>query len=255
MNRRTFLKDAIVVITGAALPAAALEWLDPRQVLAENPQIRWAFLVDTHKCAGCGFCVKACKAENDIPYEASVTRTWIERYVVTQSGELLADSPQGGRDGFTSGSIDLPGGTRVSEEEIIRGFFVPKLCNHCASPPCVQVCPVGATYATPQGVVLVDRQWCIGCGYCIMGCPYGARFFHPVHKSVDKCTLCTHRLTRGDASACVEACPFGARQVGNLHDPNDPVTRAVVSERIGVLRDSYGSRPRVYYLGLSKEVH
>lgn len=255
MNRRAFLKDAIVVIAGASLPAAALEWLDPRQVLAAQPKVRWAFLIDTHKCAGCGFCVKACKAENDIPHEAVVTRTWIERYVVTRDGEMMADSPKGGRDGFTSGNIDLPGGTPVPREEISRAFFVPKLCNHCDSPPCVQVCPVGATYATDEGVVLVDREWCIGCGYCIMGCPYGARFFHPEHKSVDKCTLCIHRLRREESPVCVEACPFGTRLVGNLRDPDDPVTIAVMKERIGVLRDNYGSRPRVYYLGLGREVH
>jgi tetrathionate reductase subunit B len=254
MNRRTFLKDAIVVIAGVSLPAAAVEWLDPREILAAQSQIRWEFLVDTYKCAGCGFCVKACKAESDIPYEATVTRTWIERYVVTRSGEIMADSPQGGRDGFTSGSIDLPGGTHVPEEEIIRAFFVPKLCNHCENPPCVQVCPVGATYSSPEGVVLVDRQWCIGCGYCIMACPYGSRFFHPVHKSVDKCTLCTHRLARGDSTACVENCPFGARRVGNLRDPDDAVTRTVASERLGVIKDSYGSWPQVYYLGLGREV-
>lgn len=255
MNRRDFLKDAIVVIAGASLPASALEWLDPRQVLAAQPRIRWAFLIDTYKCAGCGFCVKACKAENDIPHEAVVTRTWIERYVVTRDGEMMADSPQGGRDGFTAGSLDLPGGTHVPQEEISRAFFVPKLCNHCDSPPCVQVCPVGATYATGEGVVLVDREWCIGCGYCIMGCPYGARFFHPVHKSADKCTLCIHRLSRGELPACEEACSFGTRRLGNLHDPDDPVTIAVMGERIGVLRDIYGSRPRVYYLGLGREVH
>ncbi len=67
----------------------------------------------------------------------------------------------------------------VKPEEIAKAFFVPKLCNHCENPPCVQVCPVGATYQTQDGVVLVDRSWCIGCGYCVMGCPYGVRYFHP----------------------------------------------------------------------------
>ncbi|MBE0596550.1 MAG: 4Fe-4S dicluster domain-containing protein, partial [Desulfuromonadales bacterium] len=142
----------------------------------------------------------------------------------------------------------------IPEGEVEQAFFVPKLCNHCDKPSCAQVCPVGATYATAEGVVLVDRQWCIGCGYCIMGCPYGARFFHPVHHTADKCTFCYHRLSQGGRPACVEACPFGARQIGNLKDPTDPVTRTVLGSRIGVLKDEYGTKPQVYYLGLSKEV-
>ena len=100
---------------------------------------------------------------------------------------------------------------------------MPKLCNQCDNPPCVQVCPVGATYQAPDGVVLVDRTWCIGCGYCIMGCPYGVRFFHPVYHTAEKCNFCYHRITKGLKSACVQACPFGARQIGNIKDPNDPV--------------------------------
>ena len=67
----------------------------------------------------------------------------------------------------------------IKKKKIEKAFFVPKLCNHCENPPCVQVCPVGATYHSPDGVVMVDRAWCIGCGYCIMACPYGVRFFHP----------------------------------------------------------------------------
>ena len=107
----------------------------------------------------------------------------------------------------------------IRKEDIDKAFFVPKLCNQCENPPCVQVCPVGATYQTPDGVVLVDRTWCIGCGYCIMGCPYGVRFFHPVYHTAEKCNFCYHRITKGLKTACVEACPFGARQIGNLKDP------------------------------------
>ena len=95
----------------------------------------------------------------------------------------LIDSPKGARDGFTTQKIDQAshGLKEVKPEDIAKAFFVPKLCNQCDNPPCVQVCPVGATYQTEDGVVLVDRTWCIGCGYCVMGCPYGVRFFHPVY--------------------------------------------------------------------------
>jgi Fe-S-cluster-containing dehydrogenase component len=256
LKRRDFLKQTLVAVAGAAVPLAALELLDPRELLAARPELRWIFLVDTYKCVGCGFCVRACKLENDIPYEASVTRTWVERYVITKGGEVFADTPKGARDGFTSREVELGGGKtrKIKDAEIEKAYFVPKLCNQCANPPCVQVCPVGATYATADGVVLVDRKWCIGCGYCIMGCPYGVRFFHPVHKTADKCHFCYHRLHRGMKTACVDACPFGARLIGNLKDPADPVTQVVLSGRVGVLKDEYGTRPQVYYVGLSKEV-
>ncbi len=113
---------------------------------------------------------------------------------------------------------------------------------------------MGATYQTSDGVVLVDRKWCIGCGYCIMACPYGVRFFHPVHKVAEKCTFCYHRISKGEKTACVQACPFGARQIGNLRDPEDPVTKIVMTQRVGVLKDEYGTKPQVFYLGLDKSV-
>jgi Fe-S-cluster-containing dehydrogenase component len=256
MKRREFLKNSLVFISGASVSLSALELLDPKAVLASRPEVRWAFLVDTHKCVGCGFCVKACKVENDIPLEANVTRTWVERYVIKKDGDVVMDSPKGALNGFTSKKIDQnkSGMLEVPDEEIAQAFFVPKLCNQCDNPPCVQVCPVGATYQAADGVVLVDRKWCIGCGYCIMGCPYGVRFFHPTKKVAEKCTFCYHRITHGNKTACVQACPFGARKIGNLRDPNDPVAQAVLNQRVGVLRDEYGTKPHVFYIGLNKEV-
>lgn len=256
MKRRDFLKNTAVFVSGAAISLSALELVDPRDVLAARPDLRWGFLVDTHKCVGCGFCVKACKVENEIPLEANVTRTWVERYVLSKDGEVLADSPRGALNGFTSNLIDqgASGKKLVPDDNIAQAFFVPKLCNHCETPACVQVCPVGATYQAEDGAVLVDAKWCIGCGYCIMGCPYGVRFFHPVKHVADKCTFCYHRITKGGNTACAQACPFGARQIGNLRDPNDPVGKIVLNARVGVLRDEYGTKPQVFYLGLNKEV-
>ena len=256
MRRRDFLRQTLVAVAGSALPLTAFTLLDPQQLLAARPELRWVFLVDTYKCVGCGFCVKACKLENEIPYEANVTRTWVERYVVSKDGEVFADSPGGARDGFVDRRITLREDERktVAEGDIEKAFFVPKLCNQCDNPPCVQVCPVGATYATADGVVLVDRTWCIGCGYCIMGCPYGVRFFHPTLHVADKCTFCYHRISQGLQTACVDACPFGARRIGNLKDPSDPVAQSVLAGRVGVLKDEYGTKPQVYYVGLSKEV-
>ena len=228
-SRRTLLKNSVKGAIAASLPLSAFRFLSPAELKAAigDDKVRWGFLVDTTKCVGCGFCVKACKKENEIPYDAAVTRTWVERYVITKDGKTHADSPMGARDGFTRTQI------RHEEEidpiDISKAFFVPKLCNQCETPACVQVCPVGATYQTKDGVVLIDRKWCIGCGYCVMACPYGVRFFHPKYKVADKCNFCYHRISKGMKTACVEACPFEARQIGNLKDPDDPVTQMIMT--------------------------
>jgi len=252
-SRREFLKEAIGGTVATVLPLSAFTLLtsaEARAAIADS-KVRWAFLVDTNKCVGCGMCVKACKNENEIPYDAPVTRTWVERYVVTKDGETHVDSPMGGRDGFTSSAIR---DEEIDPENIDKAFFVPKLCNQCDNPACVQVCPVGATYQTGDGVVLIDREWCIGCGYCIMACPYGVRFFHPVHKVADKCNFCYHRITKGLQPACVQSCAFGARRLANLRDPDDPVTKIISTERVAVLKDEYGTKPHVFYLGLDTNV-
>jgi Fe-S-cluster-containing dehydrogenase component len=259
IDRRSFCKKTLILVGGMAVPLAALELFDPKKLLAdksEKAKTRWVFLVDTTKCVGCGFCVKACKIENEVPYDANVTRTWVERYVITKDGRTHIDSPKGARDGFGTSNIEIGEGKlqEIRNEDINKAFFVPKLCNQCDNPPCVQVCPVGATYQTSDGVVLVDRSWCIGCGYCIMGCPYGVRFFHPVYRVAEKCNFCYHRITKGMNTACVDACAFGARQIGNINDPDDPVTRIIMTERVNVLKEEYGTKPQVFYLGLTKEV-
>ncbi len=259
MNRREFCKNGLLIAGGLAVPLAALELFNPQRLLAEKNdknKVRWGFLVDTHKCVGCGFCVKACKTENEVPYDANATRTWVERYVIMNDGKMNIDSPKGARDGFQSAKIDQneAGMLEIKEGDIAKAFFEPKLCNQCDNPPCVQVCPVGATYQTEDGVVLVDRSWCIGCGYCVMGCPYGVRFFHPVYHVAEKCNFCYHRISKGMKTACVDACPFGARQVGNLKDHNDPVTKIIMNERVNVLKEEYGTKPQVFYLGLTREV-
>jgi len=252
-SRRDFLKKSFGGALSAALPAGTGAFLGPRDAGASvgDAKKRWVFLVDTEACTGCGLCVKACKTENEIPLEAPITRTWVERYVVTRDGEAHVDSPKGGLEGFTDPQIR---GETIDPEDISKAFFVPKLCNQCENPPCVQVCPVGATYQTNDGVVLVDREWCIGCGYCIMACPYGVRFFHPVHKTAEKCNFCYHRITAGMEAACVQACPFEARKMGDANNPDDPVTNVIKTERVSVLKDEYGTEPQVYYLGLDEKV-
>ena len=243
--------------TAALVLAKGLDGIfRPSAAGAVAPSRRFVFLVDTYKCIGCGFCVKACKLENEIPLDANVSRTWVERYVVTSDSETFADTPKEARYGFTTGRIDLGRGKfkDIPPEKIKKAFFVPKLCNQCAKPSCVQVCPVGATYQNVDGVVMVDRTWCIGCGYCIMACPYGMRFFHPLYQVADKCNFCYHRISRNLRPACVQACPTGARLIGNIKDQADPVGNVIRTQRVAVHKPEYGTNPQVYFIGLDEEV-
>jgi len=106
-SRRDFLKQACGGTLASVLPVSAFTFLTNEEARAavENANVRWAFLVDTRKCVGCGLCVKACKNENEIPYDAPITRTWVERYVITKDGQAHIDSPMGGRDGFIETSL------------------------------------------------------------------------------------------------------------------------------------------------------
>jgi Fe-S-cluster-containing dehydrogenase component len=142
----------------------------------------------------------------------------------------------------------------VDLSRVKAGFFVPKLCNHCDNAPCVEVCPVDATYLTEDGAVLVDPEVCIGCGYCVQACPYGARYIYPengpnerMRGIVDKCTWCYHRIQRGLEPACVMACPTKARLFGNLMDPDSVVRQYLNKVGIDVLRPELELRPKVYY--------
>ena len=144
----------------------------------------------------------------------------------------------------------------LPKDQIEHAFFVPKLCNLCENPPCVQVCPVGATFSAPDGAVLIDPKYCIGCAFCVQACPYGSRFLNPVTKTAEKCTLCYHRITRGLKPACVEICPAEARIFGdlkNLH-ADDPLQKFYEKNRVQVLKPHLGTEPRVLYAGLDKEV-
>jgi Fe-S-cluster-containing dehydrogenase component len=201
--------------------------------------------IQVDKCIGCGRCVEACKAENDVPREPFYFRTWVERYVFDNDGEVTVDSPEGGIRGFLPGEED---------GEVLRAFFVPKLCNQCDSPPCVQVCPVGATFKTEDGVILIDTDYCIGCRYCIQACPYGARYLDPRTKTADKCTFCYHRITKGQLPACVEVCPTEARVFGELKERASPLRRMMRMSQIQVLKPAMNTEPKVYYTNLDGEV-
>jgi Fe-S-cluster-containing dehydrogenase component len=250
-DRREFLLQSgkFILLTAAAAqafesvlagePAAA-----PGYKLAEH---WWAMAIDIEKCIGCGNCVVACKVENDVPKEPVYFRTWVERYHVP-AGDMehpKVDSPNGGYDGFKE---------KYREGDGAKSFFVPKLCNQCAHSPCVQVCPVGATFESPDGTVLVDEEYCMGCRYCVQACPYGCRYIHPKKGTVDKCSLCYHRITKGLTTACCEACPTGARQLADLKDPSDPIHEWLRTHKVQVLKPQMATGAKVYYSGLDGSV-
>lgn len=213
--------------------------------LKEYPSTTWySMAVDMTACIGCGKCVEACCAENDVPPDAF--RTWIERYRVKTNGEVIVDSPDGGKGG--------PGPDDIPDDQIAKSFFMPKLCNHCDDSPCTRACPVGATFLTDIGAVVIDYDYCIGCGYCIQACPYGSRFWNPIKHTADKCTLCYHRITKGKLPACVEVCPVKARIFGNLADPNSEISKFCRDNAVETLKPLLKTGAKVMYKGLTKEI-
>ncbi len=232
--------------SGSAEPAASSRPTTPS----------WAFGVNASACIGCGHCVEACKLENHVAPEPAYNRTWVERHVIADDGRLFVDSPDAGIHGFPPQST-APGAAGVA---VRTSQFVPRLCMQCENPPCVTVCPVSATYQTPEGVVLVDQERCIGCGYCVVACPYGARYLTPKGEIsptgnagvADKCTWCYQRTSRGLDPACVEVCPVEARVFGDLNDPDSPIQAIVKTPGVALLRPELGTRPRVFYVGLEQ---
>jgi len=247
-DRRKFIEDlskvpCAMLLLGVVGPVMGRETAEK----AEGSGHYYAMGIQIDRCIGCGLCVKACKVENDVLDEPYFFRTWVERYSIFKDGEVAVESPEGGINGFPE---------REEEEtrDVMRSFFVPKLCNHCDNPPCVQVCPVGATFKTEDGVVLVDEEYCIGCRYCIQACPYGARYLDPRTKTADKCTFCYHRITKGLLPACVEVCPTQARIFGELGPRSSALERMKRTKSLQVLKPALNTEPKVFYSDLDGEV-
>jgi molybdopterin-containing oxidoreductase family iron-sulfur binding subunit len=148
-------------------------------------------------------------------------------------------------------------------------FYVPVACQQCENPACVKTCPTGATWKEPDGIVVIDYDWCIGCRCCMAACPYGARHFNwgtpsiprnemnpnlhvlgnrPRPKGVvEKCTFCIQRVRNGRYPACVEACPVGARKFGNLLDPESEIRYIIENKRVLILKEELNTVPQFFY--------
>jgi Fe-S-cluster-containing dehydrogenase component len=174
---------------------------------------RYAMVLDSRLCVGCSACVIGCKAENNVPEGGF--RDWV------------VDETRG----------SFPNLTHENRSE---------RCNHCEIAPCVINCPTGASYVSPEGVVLVDAKKCTGCKNCMSACPYDARYVDHERNVVDKCTFCTHR-TDGKTS-CQIICPTGCISYGDVSDPDSEVSRLLASRRWKVLKPEAGTKPKVYYL-------
>lgn len=255
LTRREFMTLLIGGGASMVLAATLAEPLDTfvRDILHDratnahegDPNYHWAMVIDLSRCIGCDYCVWACQATNDT-------------------------------------TDDMRWNVRVVDETRLGNVFhVTRPCLHCANAPCVDVCPVKATYHRADGLVMMDYDKCIGCRYCQTACPYGARTFNWSEREdvnphtpewgtpevprrargvVEKCTFCVHRIDAGLANglmpgidpaatpACVNICPVNARFFGNLNDPESPVSRIINSRPTLRLREDLGTKPSVYYI-------
>lgn len=247
LTRRDFFK-AGTILAGGVTVTAALAPYDGLLFAAEAPNAKgiwYGIGIDINNCIGCGKCANACKEENNVPKAPFYFRSWVEQYTIKNDGTIVVESPNGGIDGFKQ---------TVPDKDIFKSFFVPKMCNHCAKSPCTQVCPVGATFETEEGIVLVDENYCIGCRYCVQACPYGCRYIHPEKGTVDKCTLCFHRLKKGLKPACFEMCPTEARIFGDLNDPGSKINYFLKNHTCMVIKPNLNTGSKLFYNALSSEV-
>jgi len=209
--------------------------------------------LDLSRCVGCRRCVYACVKENNQSRDPQIQ--WIK--------VLQMDKDRG---------VDLMHADPYYDPKLVPEeghFYMPVQCQQCRNAPCVKVCPVEATWQEPDGIVVVDYNWCIGCRNCMAACPYGARHFNwgiphipaeeinteteflgnrPRYKGVvEKCTFCIQRVRNGKYPACVEICPVGARKFGNLLDEQSEIRMIMKNKRVFIFKEELNTQPKFYY--------
>ncbi|MFT5090531.1 MAG: Fe-S-cluster-containing dehydrogenase component [Candidatus Latescibacterota bacterium] len=213
--------------------------------------VLYGYAFNISKCKGYRECVKACVEENNLDRD---TEMQYIRIFEMKNGEMNLEE----------------GDTEFHHQVPAEGhFYIGTQCFQCADPPCTKVCPVGATWQEPDGITVVDYDWCIGCRYCQAACPYWARRFNWSDPAVpaeeinpnqhylgnrarkkgvmEKCTFCIQRTREGRMPACAEACPTGARVFGNLLDPNSEIRYVLAHKKVFRLKEDLGTEPKFWY--------
>lgn len=241
-SRRGFMAVAAAGMVGVLI-APGVRLLEIAQAAAPsgaspgaNSKVRWGMLIDSNRCSsGCTDCVTACNIENGLSGGTKSTDSqWIRKI-------------------------------EIKEVRTGKTQSLPMMCQHCAEPPCVDVCPTGASFKRADGIVLVDKHTCIGCRYCMMACPYKARSF--VHEpqtqqktavprgmgTVEACTMCVHKVDKGEKPACVSACASAGHEAilfGDLNDPESDISKRIASYPARQLRENLNLDTGVRYLGI-----
>ncbi len=241
MDRRKFLKaSGILLVAGTGVQGFRLtaDSHNETETRAAPSGKRWGMGIDLSKCEPeCDACMKACRRENNTAFFGD------ERWDVHRIRKVFVKRAH----------------ARNEEEKP-----VVLMCNHCDKPPCAAVCPVKATYKRGDGIVIVDPHRCMGCRYCMVACPYNARFFNykenperlnekqpkRSHGVAESCDFCAHLVDAGKRPACVDACETGAMIFGDLNDPSSEVSRFVAASGVKRIREDLGCEPGVYYFGL-----
>ena len=252
-NYREMTREQLAEVI-ARLEAEALATYG-REVSIKDPApiegVEFGYALNLSLCIGCRRCAEACQKENN--HDRKSNNSYIRVLEMEQ------------------GSMDMEKGNATYDHAVPAPgkYYMPVQCQQCDDAPCVTVCPVQATWQEPDGVVVVDYNWCIGCRYCMAACPYHARRFNwekpeiPAEELnteqgylsnrvrpqgvVEKCTFCLHRTREGLMPACLEACPTGARVFGNMLDPDSEIRWVLENKRVFVLKEELGTRPRFFY--------
>jgi len=214
--------------------------------------VEFGYALNLTRCNGNRKCVEACVQENN------QTRDPEMQYI------RVLEMP--------SGSLDVEKSDLYFDHDQVPAkekYYLPVQCQQCQNPPCTKVCPVEATWTEPDGITVIDYNWCIGCRYCMAACPYEARRFNwskaqiapeEINPNmgylsnrirpagvVEKCTYCLHRTREGKYPACMEVCPTGARVFGNMLDPDSEINYILKNKRVYILKEDAGTVPRFFY--------
>jgi molybdopterin-containing oxidoreductase family iron-sulfur binding subunit len=216
------------------------------------PGVQFAYALNISRCIGCRRCVYACMHENNQSRDPQI------QYIRVLEME--------------KGSMDIERASHQYDPETVPSpgkYYMPVQCHQCQNAPCVKACPIKATWQEPDGIVVVDYNWCIGCRYCLAACPYWARRFNFAKPSIplqdintemdylgnrirprgvaEKCTFCLRRTRQGMLPACVEVCPTGSRVFANILEPGNPISYILETKRVFILKEDLKTIPRFYY--------